>query len=221
MRKEKYKWFYDRIHSRYYNLLMKYCFLPFGGERKCRLRLIEDIAYLPGERILDMCCGTGGCTLAVAGQATGRPQVIGMDLSSGQLGAAIRSGASDNIKFVEGDVRRTGFPAEHFDKVFIAHALHEMDRQERLAVLREARRVLKPSGQLIIIELDRPDSPLVRFFAGLWYGYWLPFNFETPTRRDMLKQGVLKEAAESGFTNLKCRRHYRGIFQVVTGYKQE
>jgi ubiquinone/menaquinone biosynthesis C-methylase UbiE len=90
-----------------------------------------------------------------------------------------------------------------------------------LAVLDEARRVLKPSGQLIIIELDQPDSALVRFFAGLWYGYWLPFNFETPTRRDMLKQGVLNEVAESGFINLRRRRYYRGIFQVVTGYKRE
>ena len=64
-----YKWFYDNIQSHYYNLLIKWCFLPFGGEEKCRRELIASVNFLPEDKILDMCCGTGGVTFTIAKKA--------------------------------------------------------------------------------------------------------------------------------------------------------
>ena len=43
--KRTYMWFYDHVHSHYYDVVMKYCFLPFGGETKCRDELLDPVEY--------------------------------------------------------------------------------------------------------------------------------------------------------------------------------
>jgi len=60
MNRERYKWFYDHIGSRGYDLLMKWLGMPFGGEARIRRKLIGPVRFGDGERILEMCCGTGG-----------------------------------------------------------------------------------------------------------------------------------------------------------------
>jgi len=78
-------------------------------------------------------------------------------------------------------VTETEFDDGSFDKVFITHAIHEMPRAERLKALREALRVAKEGGEVIVLELDRPPSVPVRLLMGFWVFYWLPGNFETQT----------------------------------------
>jgi len=219
LNRKLYRWFYDNIHSRYYDLLMRYCFLPFGGEAKCRAELMAPIDFSPGERILDMCCGTGGATLAIAGRAGEKGEIIGMDLSHGQLRRAKKKRDLSKVRFLKGDVASTELEDSLFDKVFITHALHEMPRETRLEVLTEAKRILKDRGRVIVLELDNPESIFVRLFAGLWLFYWLPLNFETSTRRDMLKHGPANEVREAGFKNVRKLSKFRGVCQVVEGEK--
>ncbi|MBC8233479.1 tyrosine-type recombinase/integrase [bacterium] len=69
------------------------------------------------------------------------------------------------------------------------------------------------------MELDNPKRLWIRLFIGLWAFYWLPFNFETQTRRDMLKHGVVKEVQETGFKKVTKESKYQGVFQVVQGVK--
>jgi ubiquinone/menaquinone biosynthesis C-methylase UbiE len=217
--RKTYKWYYDQIGSRYYDLLMKWCFLPLGGESKCRDDLIAHIEFSPQERILDMCCGTGRTTFSIAGKAPPDCKIVGMDLSSGQIRVAERKRRFANVEFMQGDVGYTTFQDGFFDKVFIAFALHEMWRDARLRVLSEARRILKSGGRVIILEMDNPESLSVRLLAGLWLFYWLPFNFETPTRKDMFKYGVENEVQEAGFREVRKTSKHGGIFQVVRGVK--
>ena len=47
----------------------------------------------------------------------------------------------------------------------------------------------------------------------------VPFNFETPTRRDMLKRGLENEMKKVGFENIKKISSHRKILQVVEGQK--
>ena len=215
--RKPYKWFYDNIHSRYYDLAMKWCYLPFGGEEKCRSELIAHVDLSCGEKILDMCCGTGGATFVIAHKAGETTEIVGMDLSSGQIRVANKKGYHDNVRFIEGDVTSTFFEDGHFDKVFITHALHEMPREIRRKVLAETRRILKEKGKVIVLEVDNPESFLLRLFIGFWFFYWLPFNFETPTRRDMLKCGLANEVKEAGFKNVRKISRHRGVFQIVEG----
>jgi demethylmenaquinone methyltransferase/2-methoxy-6-polyprenyl-1,4-benzoquinol methylase len=216
--RQRYKWFYDHIWSHVYDLVIKYSFLPFGGERRCRRRLLSSIDFTGKRKILDMGCGTGGSTAAIAEQAPAS-QVIGIDISDGQIRVAKRKRKSERLTFRQADAAATDFEAESFDMVVIAHAVHEMLHEQRLMVLQEAKRLLADESSLIIIELDNPPSLLLRLFVGFWNFYWLPFNFETPTRRDMLRHGLESELAETGFVEISKSSFYKGVFQVVQGRK--
>ena len=214
-----YKWFYDNIHSHYYNLMMKWFSIPLGGETNFRRIMIALVSFKEREKILEMCCGTGGATLSIAREAEEATEIIGMDLSSGQLKHARKREYGCKTRFIEGDVTNTCFLDDSFDKVFISHAIHEMPRDMRLETLNEARRVLKDQGEVIALELDEPPSIMLRAFVGLWAFYWLPGNFETPTRRDMFKHGLSNEVKECGFGNVRKYSAYHGVFQTVIGMK--
>jgi len=219
MNRKLYQWWYDNIESRFYNLMMTWISLPFGGEAKLRRTMIEPVRFEEGQRILDMCCGTGGATYFISEKAGRTCEIIGMDLSSGQLHYARKREYHCPTRFMEGDVTSTSFPEDLFDKVFVTHAVHEMARESRLMTLREARRVLKNEGEVIVLELDNPPNVCLRMLIGLWFFYWLPGNFETPTRRDMFRHGLSNEVKESGFVKVRKYCAYHGIFQTVVGTK--
>lgn len=217
--RRSYRWFYDHVHSTYYDLLVKWCFLPFGGDARLRRGLLKPVSFSPGERILDMCCGTGGATRAIAEAAGRGARLFGLDLSSGQLLRARLDPKLERVHLVEADAFRSPFRDDVFDKVVIPHALHEMPREIRQAVLSEARRILRDDGTIVVLEVDRPPHTVMRWLTGLWFFYWLPFNFETPTRRDMLRRGLARELEEAGFRSVMRTTGYRGAFQTVQGAK--
>jgi demethylmenaquinone methyltransferase/2-methoxy-6-polyprenyl-1,4-benzoquinol methylase len=229
--RKMYRWFYDHVHSRYYDGLMRWCFLPFGGERRCRQRLLSAVRWPAGERILELCCGTGGTTRSIVAAAGRRSPsghqenfvvpctLFGLDLSAELLRHAARKRDLAYVILVVGDAARVCFPAESFDKVIITHALHEMMHAQRLRVLGEAYRLLRDGGDVVILELDRPAGWLWRQFVALWWFYWLPFNFETPTRRDMIKIGLTNEVAATGFQQVRKTSYGRGALQTVRGRK--
>jgi demethylmenaquinone methyltransferase/2-methoxy-6-polyprenyl-1,4-benzoquinol methylase len=216
---QAYRRFYDRVVCHYYDALIRWCFAPFGGERRIRQRLLDPVSFGAGELILDLCCGTGSATQAIAAATGETARVIGMDLSLGQVRRAHGKLYSADTRLLVADAAATSFHDAQFDKVLITHALHEMPRSARLAVLTEARRVLKPGGELVVLELDHPDSLLLRAFVWFWFFYWLPLNFETPTRRDMLRHGLANEVAEAGFHSVTRTRLAGGVFQTVCGRK--
>lgn len=216
-----YKWFYDNIHSRQYDLLIKWFLWLFGGERRFRAEMMEPVQFSPKDRILDLCCGTGSSTFVVREKAGDEAEIVGTDLSSGQIRIAKRKNRFRNVRFIEADATGTGLERDYFDKVVIAHALHEMPRGIRLEVLSEARRVMRDGARLIVLELDNPSRLGRRLLLGLWLGYWLPWpiNFENRTRRDMLRHGVANEVQETGFRNVCKLSKFQETMQVVMAEK--
>jgi len=190
-----------------------------GGENRVRQTLVNAVDLREGDRVLDMCCGTGSATFLIAQKVGERSRVEAIDLSSGQIRVARKKNLLPNIEFLVMDASDTCFAEGCFDKVVIPHALHEMPRGTRLAVLGEARRILKESGTLAVLEMDNPPSLLWHLFIGFWWFYWVPFNPETPTRRDMLRHGVVEEVEEAGFRNVRKTSMYNGLLQVVKGQK--
>jgi ubiquinone/menaquinone biosynthesis C-methylase UbiE len=89
----------------------------------------------------------------------------------------------------------------------------------RLAVLNEARRVVRDGGIVAVPEMDEPLGFVRRLLVGFWWFYWLPFNPETPTRRDMMRHGLAEEVKEAGFRDVRKSSLFGGTLQVVKGLK--
>ncbi|MBN2410631.1 class I SAM-dependent methyltransferase [candidate division KSB1 bacterium] len=217
--KKFYKWFYDHIHSHYYNLLMIWCFFPFGGEKKVRNELISVVDFKKNDKILDMCCGTGNTTFAIAGKTKDSVSISGIDLSDGQIKIARNNNRFPKVNFQVMDATKTKYLNGEFDKVIIPHALHEMKKDFRIRVLKEANRILKKAGSITVLEMDNPPRLSTRILIGFIWFYWFPFNFETPTRRDMLKHGLKEEVIEADFKNVSKINMFNGVFQIVQGIK--
>lgn len=121
-------------------------FLPSEAE----LHLLGDVR---GQRILELGCGGGQCSIAFALQGA---RATGIDLSDQQIDfardLASRSGAA--VSFVQGDATDLSrFAAASFDLVFSAYALQYVEAIGRC--LDEAARVLTPDGRLVF-SLDHP-----------------------------------------------------------------
>jgi ubiquinone/menaquinone biosynthesis C-methylase UbiE len=179
--------------------------------------MLEHLAFEPGERVLDCTCGTGSCAIALRERLDADARLVASDLSRGQLRRARPKRELRGVPLVAADASHLPFRDRTFDSVFIPHAIHEMPRDLRLAVLRDARRVCVADGRVVVLELDRPPRWWLRWLLGLWFLYWVPFNFETPTRRDLERHTVRGEMAEAGLAAVRRRSLFGGTMQVVEG----
>lgn len=117
-------------------------------ERRAVLELAD---VKPAEKALDIGCGTGYFTLALARAGA---EVTGIDRAEAIVARARDNAHREGLEpeFVTGDAAQLPFPPESFDLVTSITSLCFAEAPER--VLREARRVLKPSGRIVIGELN-------------------------------------------------------------------
>ncbi len=109
---------------------------------------IESLAeyVLPGERILDLGCGNGRLLEIIKDK---KIDYIGVDASEKLIEIAKKN--YPNSKFQVADALNLPFPDNYFDKIFSIRVLHHFPSEEfRFQFLKEAKRVLKPKGFLIL-----------------------------------------------------------------------
>ena len=109
--------------------------------------LVEWAAPGPGERVLDVACGTG-VVARLAAEGVGAGRVVGLDINAGMLAVArsLPPRAGLPIEWHEGSALSMPFPDAAFDLVLCQLGLQFFP--DRPAALREMRRVLSPSGRL-------------------------------------------------------------------------
>lgn len=119
-----------------------------------RRRLREILAPVPGERFLEVGPGTGYYSLPVASWLAPGGTLDVLDLQREMLEHTLdraRRAGIENIHSTSGDAQRLPFEDESFDGAYLTAVLGEIPDQA--AALRELRRVLKPSGRLVVGEL--------------------------------------------------------------------
>jgi|SRR5829696_2505493 ubiquinone/menaquinone biosynthesis C-methylase UbiE len=128
--------------------------------------LIELAGPEPGERVLDVACGTGIVARHAAQRVGTGGTVVGLDLNEGMLEVA-RKASSDvrpAIEWQHGDATDMPLPDGAFDVVFCQQALQFFP--DRLAALREMHRVLAPNGRLALSVLRSTEhNPGYRLLA--------------------------------------------------------
>jgi demethylmenaquinone methyltransferase/2-methoxy-6-polyprenyl-1,4-benzoquinol methylase len=136
-----------------------------GLDRRWRRETARTVVA-PGDRVLDVCCGTGD--LAIAGVRAGG-RVTGLDFSEGMLERARRK--SNEIEWLQGDALALPFADDAFDAATVGFGVRNLDELDR--GLRELHRVLKPGGRLGILEITSPRGWLRPFYR-LWFDGLVP-----------------------------------------------
>ena len=120
----------------------------------------ETIARLAnphaGDRALDLACGPGTFTAALAARAG---FVCGLDLTPAMLALARRrmaEGDAGNVAFVCGDATALPFPTGAFDVAVSGYSLHHVS--DPLGVLRELARVVRRGGRVALVDIYVPEG---------------------------------------------------------------
>jgi demethylmenaquinone methyltransferase/2-methoxy-6-polyprenyl-1,4-benzoquinol methylase len=148
---------FDTIADRY-DLITR--LLSYGRDRHWKRQLIALAAIQPGERVLDLACGTGDLTFAAADRG-GR--AVGLDFTPRMVQLAQIRAASAAIpaaRFVIGDMMALPLPADSTDIVTTGYGLRNVPGLA--ASIAEIHRVLRPGGRLLSLDFNRPASAPLR-----------------------------------------------------------
>ncbi len=176
-RKRRSREFFDRIAGSYGSFTE-----PGGGWPALAAGMA---AGFTGREVADLGAGEGALTLLLARYAS---MVTAVDLSSEMLRLveqqAMEAGLGDRVRVAEGDIESLPLPDLSTDAAFLSQALHHAASPEK--AVREAGRILKPGGLLVILDLVSHEQEWVR---EQWADQWLGFDEEEI--RSWMESGAL------------------------------
>ena len=183
--------------------------LSYGQDARWKRTLIALAQVQPGERALDLACGTGDIAFAAAAKGA---RVVGLDLTHRMLQLAAQK--SRAAEFVTGDMTSLPFPSQAFDLVTTGYGLRNVP--DLNLAIDEIARVLRPGGRLLSLDFNRPQPALVRAVylsyltvVGATLGWLLHRDPDTyryipaSIRRYPGATGVAALLAARGFTNVR------------------
>jgi ubiquinone/menaquinone biosynthesis C-methylase UbiE len=196
-----------------------------ADEIAARNAYLDLLDITPGERVLDVGCGSGAVTREIARRVGGRGVAVGLDPSPALLAVARelakKAGFGDSVEFREGNALRLPFGDASFDAVVCVTVLSHVPRGE--AAVPEFVRVLKSGGRLGVFDLDtdmtaftHPDRALTRRIVAAasdatavngWLARQLPSLFQRAGLAEVRARGFfpIETEQQSFYANMADR----------------
>lgn len=213
---------FDRISPRY-DLLNRV--LSFGTDRSWRRRAVALARMDAPGRALDVGAGTGDLTFALEEASAAGSVVIAADISPGMLGVARRRG---RVRAVLANAETLPFADASLDRLISGFTVRNIGQLE--VALRDFRRVLRPGGRCVILELSHPRGPvfplLYRFYfeglapriARLFGGDPEAYRYLPRSLRPFPRAEALAEMIRiAGFARVRFERLSFGIASIHVG----
>ncbi len=161
---------FDRVSAKYD---LNNALLSVGLDRYWLWRAKRTLNLPSDAQVIDLCCGTGAVTRTLAG-AVPQGRVVGVDFSDGMLAAAMNHATKPGvgeISYVRSDVLNVPEETHVFDAVTIAYGPRNI--VDLPALWKEMRRLVKPGGQILSLELTRPRG-IVGWFHEMYLRFMVP-----------------------------------------------
>jgi demethylmenaquinone methyltransferase/2-methoxy-6-polyprenyl-1,4-benzoquinol methylase len=207
--------------------------MSFGIHRLWKRFVIELSGARPGMRILDVAGGTGDLAGALAERVGSKGHVVLADINSSMLARGrerlTNLGRVGNLSYIQANAECLPFLANYFDRITIAFGLRNVTRKE--IALRSMYQILKPGGQLLVLEFSKPAPWLAPAYDAC--SFWaLPrlgklvtgdadsYRYLAESIRRHPDQEALQEMIQSaGFDRCDFYNLSHGIVALHRGYK--
>ena len=209
--------------------------ISLGTHRVVKWYAVNASSIKPGSHVLDIAAGTGDLTIPISRRVGPAGCVIMSDINPQMLAAGrarlARAEIPDNVQFQQADAENLDFAHDTFDAVTIGYGIRNFTDKAR--ALREILRVLKPGGQLTIIEFSKPTSPRLQIMADAYASLWpafgkilvgdaKPYRYLVESIKMHPDQETLKSMMqEAGYAHAAYENLMGGIAALHIGIKPE
>jgi demethylmenaquinone methyltransferase/2-methoxy-6-polyprenyl-1,4-benzoquinol methylase len=200
---------YDRVNQLF----------SLGSGSWYRRRCLRRAGLRPGMRVLDVAVGTGLIAREAVTLMRCSAEIIGVDVSEAMLAQARRKLA---ILLIQGAAEELPVADASIDFLTLGYALRNIP--DLMLVLREFRRVLRPGGILLVLELHRPRYSVTRSLVALHFSKLVPlvcrwvtgasetrrlmeYHLET-IEQNLPPAAVMERLERGGFTALRCESYF-------------
>ncbi|WP_424766072.1 demethylmenaquinone methyltransferase [Paenibacillus sp. sgz302251] len=229
----------SHVHGVFERIAPKYDFMndliSFRRHKAWRKFTMKKMDVQPGQTAIDLCCGTCDWTIALA-DASVTGKIIGLDFSQNMLDVGAvkldKLGLSKQITLVQGNAMSLPFEDNSFDYATIGFGLRNVP--DYLQVLKEMRRVVKPGGQIVCLEVSKPTWQPFKGMYNLYFGRILPLMGKIVAKRfdeykwlpESLKMfpgraELAKLFEEAGLTQVKAYPLTGGVAALHMGTKEK
>jgi demethylmenaquinone methyltransferase/2-methoxy-6-polyprenyl-1,4-benzoquinol methylase len=208
-------------------------FLSAGTDIGWRKKALKQLESIDAKKLLDVATGTADVAIMAAKQLK-LTKIIGIDISDGMLDVGrqkiVKANLQNTIELLNGDSEAINFPDNTFDAVTVAFGVRNFEDLEK--GLSEIKRVLKPTGKLVVLEFSQPILPGVKTMYNLY------MKIITPTVGKMISKNkvayaYLDESIQKfpegknfitilnnmGYTNTYSKKLSLGICSIYCGTK--
>ena len=208
-------------------------FLSAGTDIGWRKKALKQLDSIDAKKLLDVATGTADVAIMAAKQLK-LTKIIGIDISDGMLDVGrqkiVKANLQNTIELLNGDSEAINFPDNTFDAVTVAFGVRNFEDLEK--GLSEIKRVLKPTGKLVVLEFSKPILPGVKTMYNLY------MKIITPTVGKMISKNkvayaYLDESIQKfpegknfitilnniGYTNTYSKKLSLGICSIYCGTK--
>jgi demethylmenaquinone methyltransferase/2-methoxy-6-polyprenyl-1,4-benzoquinol methylase len=206
--------------------------LSLGIHHTWRNFATRCVALQPGDRVLDVCTGTGDWAAVLKRQVTAEGTVVGVDFSLPMLQSSSVWISEGRVFCAQGDATRLPFADGVFDAATVAFGIRNIP--ETAAAFQEMARVVKPHGRIVCLEFADPPPGIFRFLYQ-FYSRWLLPNIggaisgrreayaylPASVTRFHSRSALAQLMAEAGLTEVRWVNLTFGVVCVHVGIKRE
>jgi ubiquinone/menaquinone biosynthesis C-methylase UbiE len=131
-------------------------------EAEHHVEAIRRAAIQEGQRVLEVACGTGRAAVDLARAVGDSGRLDALDLTEAMLNQARakieQQGLSSRVHFKQGNARELPYPDATFDLLYNGYMFDLIPLEGFTPILKEFRRVLKPGGKLVLVNMSKPDA---------------------------------------------------------------
>ncbi len=172
-------------------------------EETFKRKLVQQANIQPNMKVLDLGCGTGTLTLMLK-RAHPETEVTGLDGDPQVLDIAREKSIGTNIQWDEGLASSLPYPDSVFDRVVTSLVIHHLVTDDKRRAFKEIFRVLKPHGELHVLDFGAPHSSLTRFMTS--------YMRRLEETADNFNGLIPRFVTEAGFGEVKEAQHFITVF---------